>query len=184
MSQPGHIRRLPFPVPELNDYLIDECGSIWHKGGHRNGRDRRLSSMSFPKAMQCLGERVGIAQIPSQVIPGIWKMRFAGTIEGSPYLGGKSLSDFFRRHAFGPNRVHPKWWPTWSPRTNEVATSIDDDQAPVWTVLLHLKHDSDTWRNIVQSADVPELHSASHQVSPVVVLGPLAKISTFGESSF
>jgi hypothetical protein len=183
MSSPAFSRRVQIPSSELSDYLIDADGAVWRKNGHRNGRDKRLASITFRKAMQCLGERVGIALVPLPVIPGIWKMSFAGTVEGQPFLGDKSLSHFFQQHAFGRNRIHPKWWPAWSQRAQEVAASVDDDEAPIWTVLTHLKHGSDALSDFMKSVDDPENVKISHQAGPIVVLGPLARFAIFGESS-
>jgi hypothetical protein len=177
----GHERkaRIQIPSPELSDYLLDEEGAVWHKGGHRNGRDKRLTSISFGKAMQCVGDRVGIAFVPTQVVPGIWRMEFAGALEGRPYLGGRSLADFFRHHAFGSGRVQPEWWPQWSRQATEVAASINDEQALIWTVISHLKPDPNarpTLRRFVETVGMP---SILDQSSPVIVLGPLARIEIF-----
>ncbi|MBM3379246.1 MAG: hypothetical protein FJY39_05830 [Betaproteobacteria bacterium] len=183
MTSHARKARIQIPSPELSGYQLDEEGAVWHKGGHRNGRDKRLTSISFTKAMQCVGERVGLALVPTQVVPGIWKMRFAGALEGMPYLGGRSLADFFRQHAFGPDRVQPEWWPTWSRQATEVAASINDEQAQIWTVISHLKHDRESRPALERFVETVGMHSILDQSSPVIVLGPLARIEIFSARS-
>jgi hypothetical protein len=158
------IPRLRLPVSGLEQYLIDEAGSLWRHGGERNGRDRRLQETSFAMCMRRLGRDYSSYKlVPWPVIPGVWVMLPVTRIpEGVPYLAHVPLDEFFRRHCFGEKREHPPGWSTWNSQINDAAARFDAERSSTWFTLSDIS--SAEW--IAESTP-----------TPVAIWGPLAFLS-------
>ena len=161
MNSEHFIPRLNLHVLGLKQYLIDENGSLWRHGGERNGRDRRLQSMSFAMCMRRLGRDYSSHNlVPWPVIPGVWVLLPATRIpEEVPYLAHLSLDEFFRRHCFGEQREHPPGWPIWDRQINDAAARLNAERSSSWFTLSDIS--SVEW--ITESTP-----------TPVAIWGPLA----------
>ena len=161
MKSEHFIPRLRLPVSGLDQYLVDAHGSLWKHGGERNGRDRRLSAMSFAMCMRRLGRKYSSYNlVPWPVIPGVWAMLSVTSIpEEVPYLAHLPLDELFRMHCFGSKREQMPGWPKWSSRIEQAASRIDAEQSSMWFSLSDIS--SAGWIDTVTP-------------TPVAVLGPLA----------
>jgi len=161
MNSKHFIPRLRLPVSGLEQYLVDANGSLWKHGGERNGRDRRLSAMSFAMCMRRLGRKYSSYNLePWPLIPGVWAMLHVGSIPDSvPYIAHSPLDELFRTYCFGSKREHVPGWPKWSSQIEQAASSIDAEKASMWFSLSDIS--SAGWIDGVTR-------------TPVAVLGPLA----------
>lgn len=161
MKSEHFIPRLRLPVSGLEQYLVDAHGSLWKHGGERNGRDRRLSAMSFAMCMRRLGRKYSSYKLmPWPVIPGVWALLHVTDLpEDVPYLAHLPLDELFRTHCFGSKREHLPGWPKWSSRIEQAASSIDAEQGSMWFSLSDIS--SAEWIETVTP-------------TPVAILGPLA----------
>jgi hypothetical protein len=176
-----------FPVPELEEYGIEDDGTVY---GRKKGIDSRVGNRLKPMSLAGVDQYVGNKHVFStfdQLLPGAWVIRYHQEVfdswntahpdapldnSWSPGLR-TGAANFLKRHAFGPSREHPQWWGAWGEREQKAAACISESDR-VWT-LIRKTQSGTLWRKFVADVWAEEPTDAQPKGSaPIVILGPVA----------